>query len=487
MSFWRIFHNVVRQDDSQEEIYRATESCVWLAENFISLRKVLTVQQIEVLTYVNTFWFNQRTAPSYKIIKETLEYKSVSPGILELLTEYEEDVENLTVNSPKDMGQLQTDLIETWQSQRLASVLKISRQINNGKWDDPKTKKSYSGAIDATRFLYEQLDTSISFSSGPAVGGALNDTAHEVYAIYEKFKIDRMAGDHGIPTGIWELDNHVPIRRGDFVGVLGYAGQRKSSLCRTFAYNAAKAGFNVLHVSLEQSYDEERTIYGLIHSADPKFRACGFHLSKRNFDDGKLSEAEEHFLKNIVLPDLENNLPGRLLIRQPVNGTSWNNIKTMAELANQTTPIDLFFMDYLTLVSTNTVRDSKGEMEQNIKDAKQMALQFGNGRGVVFLTPIQGNRKGFEEAKATGGAWDMTGVNQYSEFDKSADLILSTFIDDAQWAESSITISSVKIRRVAPLPLFTVPVDSRVGLIGARHTLSFTDDDHGMNTGTLLI
>ena len=159
----------------------------------------------------------------------------------------------------------------------------------------------------------------------------------------------------------------------------------------------------------------------------------------------------------------------------------------MAELANQTTPIDLFFMDYLTLVSTNTVRDSKGEMEQNIKDAKQMALQFGNGRGVVFLTPIQGNRKGFEEAKATGGAWDMTGVNQYSEFDKSADLILSTFIDDAQWAESSITISSVKIRRAAPLPLFTVPVDSRVGLIGARHTLSFTDDDHGMNTGTLLI
>jgi hypothetical protein len=436
---------------------------------------------------VNTFWFNQRTAPSYKIIKETLEYKSVAPGVLDLLTEYEEDLENLVVNSPKDLGQLLTDLNEDWQSARLASVLKIARQINNGKWEDPITKRAYSRVKDATRFLYEQLDSGMMSTVGSSVGGALNDTAHEVYGIYEKFKQDRLTGYNRLRTGIREIDKHVPIRRGDFVGVLGYAGHRKSTLCRTIAYNVALAGFNVLHVTLEQSYDEERIIYALMHTSDPKFNAYGFHLSKRRFDDGDLTEAEEQFLRNIVLPDLEGNLPGRLLISQPINGTSWNNIKMLAEVANLTTPIDLLCMDYLTLVSTSTGRDSKGEMEQNIKDAKQMALQFDNGRGVVFLTPIQGNRRGFEEAKNTGGVWDVTGVNEYSEFDKSADLILSTFIDEASESDNSVAISSVKIRRAGPLPLFRATSDYRTGRIVTSSSISFAEDDNGMNTGTLVI
>ncbi|MEI6389391.1 MAG: hypothetical protein WCQ50_22520 [Spirochaetota bacterium] len=462
MSFWRLFHNLIRHDDSEPETERATEACGWLADNFLSIRKISSSQQIEILSQIHNFWFNQKSAPSLQILKETLERKTNQPGTLELLGQYEEQ-EALVIHSTQDLGQLLSDMVEEWQGEKLHHALKISRKINSGEpWTDPKTKKVYSGPMDAAKFLTEQLENGLSARVRQATSGALNDTARELFGIYEKNKADRLAGNLRIRTGIRKIDAHVPIKRGDFVGVLGYAGQRKSTLCRTMAYNAALAGFNVLHITLEQSYDEERIIYGLIHSEHEKFAGSKFALCRKSFEDGDFSDEEERFLRDVVLPDLEN-LPGRLIIRQPMEGNTWPAIKMMAEVIDHSTPIDLLFIDYLALCST-TSRDSKAEMEENIKDAKQTALQFGEGRGVVFLTPIQGNRKGYEEAKDTGGIWDMTGVNQFSEFDKTADLILSTYIDK-DLSEGRMIISSVKIRRAGPLKAFEATINLNVGFV----------------------
>ena len=71
------------------------------------------------------------------------------------------------------------------------------------------------------------------------------------------------------------------------------------------------------------------------------------------------------------------------------------------------------------------------------------------------------------------------------EFDKSADLILSTFIDEALQEESCISISSVKIRRASPLPLFTTPVNCHVGLIGAPSSLSLAREEDEVGFSTL--
>lgn len=457
MSYWRLFHNLIRHDDQQAEIDRATEACVWLADNMLSVRKVTSLPQIEILSAIQTFWFNHRTAPSFQILKETLERKNATPGIMGELSAYEEQ-EDLSIYSVKDLGQLLTDMIDKWQSDRLNQVMKITRAINNGTWKDPKTRRAYSGAKDAARFLIESVESGIVFAQQKGASGALNDTAKELSALYQRFKADRMAGNLRIKTGLKEIDGHVAIKRGDFVGVLGYAGQRKSTLCRTIAYNTAMAGFNVLHISLEQTYDEERIYYAMIHSDHPKFGGR-FKLSKTRFDAGEFTKEEEDFLNNEVLPDLEENLLGRLIIRQPTEGSSWPSIKMMAEVVNQTTPIDLIFLDYIALCATQT-KNPKEEIESYIKDAKQTALQFGDGRGVVLMTPIQGNRKGWDVAKESDppGQWDMTGVYEYSEFDKTADLILSVLIDDVLLGPNTMAIGSVKIRRAAPLPIFTASI-----------------------------
>ena len=486
MSFWRIFHNLVRQDDSIEETKRATEACIWLTENVSNLRKVCTVQQIEILTCIGTFWYNNKLAPSYAIVRETLERNSATiPGLNETIAEYEEEREELAIHSVNDLGQLLDDFEEDWRCQRLQSILSVVKAINNGSWKDPKTKKAYSGSKDAVKFFFTQAEAGLLEASGRAVSGALNDTAMEIIDLYEKIKVDKLTGRGRIQTGLPEIDNHISIRPGNFVGVLGYAGQRKSTVCRTMAYNAVKQGFNVLHVSLEETYDDERVIYALMHSKDPKFNSYNVCLSRKKFDDGTFSPTEEKFLYEVVLPDLEKNLPGRLLIRQPTNGTTWLNIRTIAEIINQTTPIDLFLVDYLAMVTTSN--DSKGEMEQNIKDAKQLALNFDGGRGLVFLTPIQGNRKGYEAARDAGGVWDITGVNLYSEFDKSADIIFTNYFDQNKEGYDML-MSTVKIRRAAPLPLITVVVDTDIGMIRSFQPTftekSIFDQVHGYSLET---
>lgn len=462
MSFWRLFHNLVRHDDTQPEVDRATEACVWLADNILSVRKVCSSQQIEIIAAIHTFWFNHRSAPSLNILRETLERKATGPGVLEELNSYEEQ-EGMSIFGVADLGQLLHDMIEEWQSERLATVLKVAKAINNGSWKDPKTKKQYEGPMDAAKYMLQQVQEGITFSSQKSLSGALDEMANEIYGIYERNKAYRQSGSLRIRTGIHQIDQQIPIKRGDFIGVLGYAGQRKTTLCRTIAYNAAMAGFNVLHVTLEQTYDEERSNYAIIHSAHPKF--IGKHkISKKKFDDGELSDEDEKFLRDVVIPDMEQNIPGKLIIRQPVDGSSWPAIKLLAEVTDQTTPIDLFYIDYLTLCATSS-KDSKQEHEANIKDAKQTALQWRNGEGCVMLTPVQGNRAGWDAAKESGGVWDMTGVYMYSEFDKSVDTMLTVFIDTEAGESNTILIASAKTRRCAPLAVFEAPLDIKAGKV----------------------
>jgi hypothetical protein len=449
---------------------------VWLADNILALRKVSTPQQTDILASVHSFWFNHRTAPSFKILQDTLERKNSNPGVMEELSQYEHE-EDLTIYSIKDLGQLLTDMVDEWQSRRLSSVLKVVKTINGDSWKDPKTKRVYSGAKDAAKYLIEAVESGLVFTGQRAAMGALNETAHELMDLYEKYKADSRAGNLRVRTGIPQIDSIVTIKRGDFVGVLGYAGQRKSTLSRTIAYNAVMAGFNVLHVTLEQTYDEERTIYALIHSEHPKF-GRKYKLSKKRFEEGQFTPEEEVFFRE-VLQDFEENSPGRLIIRQPTDGSSWPTIKMMAEVVNQTTPIDLFLIDYLTICATSS-RNSKEEHENNIKDAKQFALQMGDGRGCVVLTPVQGNRKGWEAAIEAGGHWDMTGVYEYSEFDKSVDLMLTVLIDKEVFGdEDLIGIGSAKSRRSKEIEVFTAPVIHDVGYIAVQ-----TVHDQTVNPGT---
>jgi len=460
-SFDRIFHNLIRHSDKPEELKRASDACSWLSDHLSTIRKVSDATESELIGYVYNFWVTHKKSPSMDILKDIIERKATSPLAVERLAEYEAQDEELTLHSAEDLDSVLGDWVEEYESIQLSNVIKVVRQINSGSMEDPKTKKKLSGAKDAVKYLFQQVERGTLSTVHRNASGTLNENAVELETIYQKFKSDRLCGRLRVFTHLDGIDSSVAIKRGDFVGVLGYAGQRKSGLCRSIAYNAALDGFNVLHITLEQTYEEELIIYGIIHSHHIKW-GKKFEIDKKKFDDGNLSPEEENFLFKIVIPDLKN-LPGQLVIRQPIEGTTWDAVKTTAEITSQTTPLDLLVIDYLTLVEIRTGK--KEEMEAVIKDAKQFALHFDGGKGVVLVTPVQGNRDGFLEAGKNDGRWEMNGVWMYSEFDKSLDTCLTVFLSEELKKESKITICSAKTRRSEGVPPFHALTNNFAGFI----------------------
>ena len=460
-NFNKLFFNLIRQSDSPEEIKRSTDACTWFVENMTTMRRVSSPVELELYGYIYSYWSDHKKAPSLTILKEITEKKSSTPGVTEQFNQFEESEEDLKIYSVEDLPEILNNKIQEFESERLDDILKVVRTINKGKFVTPKTKETLTGPNDAIKYFFKEMEHGGTRGNGQQSSGSLNEDAGDIEEVYLKSKADHLAGRLRLFTKIRGIDEHLTIKRGDFVGVLGYTGQRKSTLCRSFCYNAALQGFNALHVTLEQSYEEEMTIYALMHSAHPKF-GRKTAVSKRLFDEGCLSDEEEKFLFKTVLPDL-HNLRGKLIIRQPEESSTWGAIKTIAEITNQTTPLDLFFLDYLALCETKS-RNIKEEIESNIKDMKQFALHFNNNKGIVALTPVQGNRDGWEEAGDAQGKWEATGVYMYSEFERSLDSLLSVYIGP-DVPENQLVISSAKLRRSGGIPPFYAGVSSDVGLV----------------------
>lgn len=479
-NFDRIFINLIRQKDTPEEIKRSTDACTWFVENMTTMRRISTPADLELYGFIYSYWSDHKKAPSLTILKEIIEKKSTTPGVTEQFNQFEE-AEGLKIYSVEDLPQVLAEKVEEYEAEQLENILKITRNINKGSYKNPKTSEILSGPDDAISYFFKEMERGRVHSGNTNTSGSLNEDAGDIEEIYRKSKADQLAGKLRIATKIQGIDDHLTIKRGDFVGILGYTGQRKSTLCRSICYNAALQGFNVLHVSLEQTYDEEMTIYSLMHSAHPKFgRKTG--ISKKEFDEGRLSEEDEKFLFRVVLPDL-HKLRGKLLVRQPEESSSWGGIKTIAEITNQTTELDLFFLDYLALCETKS-RDIKGEIEQNIKDMKQFALHFNNNKGIVALTPVQGNREGWEAAGDAEGKWEATGVYMYSEFERTLDSLISVYLGPAV-PDNQLVISSAKLRRSAGIPVFYAGVNADVGLVTNLVTVNIQDKEIHRNLADL--
>ena len=95
---------------------------------------------------------------------------------------------------------------------------------------------------------------------------------------------------------------------------------------------------------------------------------------------------------------------------------------------------------------------------------------------MVFLTPVQGNRDGWVEAGKNEGRWEMNGVFQYSEFDKSVDTMLSVYMNDDNKADNQIIISSAKTRRSEGIPLFPAATNNNSGLVTNLHKVNLAED-----------
>lgn len=475
-TFWLMFHSLLKEDDNDASALKATKACAWLSGELHIVRRYCSNAEIDLLALVHDHWAQHHEPPSYELILHYLQTDD-RPTLEEYLEEYNQVRSDLKQYDVPDLGALLSKKVDEFESARLDDLIKVTKAINTTGVELKRHGEvtRLKGPRDATRYFMERLESTAMFTQGRVSKGVVQENASDLFDVYQENK-NPASKKRKILTGIHEIDEVLGSRKGHFVGILGYAGQRKTSLARTWCYNAALAGNNILHVTLEQTYEEELIMYSLIHSHHPKWGGR-FNISAKQFDDGLLSKEEEDFLFHEVIPDMQENIPGKIIIRQPTEGTTWDSIKNLLYITDRETPVDVFLIDYLTICSTKSTRDHVAEMELAIKDAKLLSLTFRGNEGLLIITPVQGNRDGWIDAGKNEGKWETTGIFRYSEFDKSLDALLSVYLDDDLKADGQIIISSAKTRRAEGVKPFRAAMSAAVGKISNLRTGSTSSID----------
>jgi len=463
-TFWSIFHSLLRLEDNKESATRARSNCMWLSGELNIIRRVLLGIEPTIIGIVHNHWISNQEAPSLAIIEDWLE-TSPNAEVEEALTEYKELRDSLRHHEQEDLGALLNRKSEEARRFKMDDLITNMKLINSVGVEIKKGKKTdhLKGPDDAVKYLIQKLDNNSIDIGNTITHGSVQDSGNILSDLYASIK-RKDSSKRKIDCGLTTFDNHISFRKGHFVGVLGFAGQRKTSFCRSWLYNAALQGLNGLHISLEQKFEEEIVMYYIIHSHHPKWGGR-FNITVKAFDDGLLTKAEEDFLFNEVVPDFEQNVPGKIIIRQPTEGMTWEAIKTLAEITDRVTPLDIFLIDYLTLCDVSGYGNEKERHNENIQDAKRFALNFRNGEGILLITPVQGNRDGYDKAAKNEGRWDMSGVYNYSEFDKSIDVMTYVFLDDDLVADGQIIMGTCKSRRSDDLKPHKNAINCAVGYV----------------------
>jgi hypothetical protein len=391
-------------------------------------------------------------------------------ALLELLSRYDKDVPDLKKLTHADMDVYLQVRTGEYEQTRLMRILDNAKHIVSGGIANPDNRKGLPplpdlvGTRDSMNYLMKKFQNGILINDVRADGGLLSEFKDRIQITYDKNKTDRMNGQLFIPTGIPLIDQHMGgLRRKEMTGVLGYVGQRKTAVLRTMGYNAAKAGFRVLHIPLESDFEEELTAYNVIHAHSGQYQAMG-KLTRRRYDAGQLSDEEYSEFMSKVIDDFAKKVGKNLIVYDPKASRTWADVCAVIERENYIHPLDLVVIDYLTVLGDPTARDAMAAKILMIQDAKQMALNTGE-RGFALVTPVQGNRKGYDEAQANDGAWETTGIAQHSELDKSLDNCLYVFTNDEISASGQLKMGSCKHRRGPNIPATFVPFNVSAGMV----------------------
>jgi hypothetical protein len=439
ISFWALFHCLIRGSAKPEEMERARSALVWAVDNITRLKAVCAGEELHLLGVIWEFWMLHKEAPNLEIIKDLVKKEDVNQTLIEALEDYESVRDSFVRHEAPNLNQLLLEKKEEFLKVQLYLILNTTRIILSGAQEVNKVK--LSGPNDAVNYFLNKVNNGMLLDRREAKGGYLKDILKEAQEDYLRNERNNQQGKLIVRTGYNRLDSVIGgLYKDRMVGILGYAKNFKSTLARNIVYNAAEQGFRSIVISLEHSSEEERNIYLILHAHHPKFGDRYPNISLRSYNDGLLTDEEKDFLFGECLTDFETNMPGDICIRQPVNPT-WEEIKAICEFENKFSKLDITMVDYLELIKTKS-RDRSGEIEDCIVDAKQWAFSFGGGEGTVFITPVQGNREGYAAATEEEGRWRPDGIRQFSVYERTCDLMLNTFVDDHLRSQEQIKIGS---------------------------------------------
>lgn len=486
--FHNILHALIRHGDNLEEKQRVKGVMQWVGESTVSLGRLTTDAQARVINLIFDHYREHGYPPSRGVIDQIAKSAGSSANMVTVLTEYDRFAPTLELAQPLDMPALLEIRRKDWQRVAVSEALDQAYKITNGSVVIDTRKPALQGPKDALAYIMAQMQEGLLIEEMKASGGIVQEDTKGIRSRYEETERRNASGCSQMRTGIRVLDDSLGgLQHNEFVGLLGFAASRKSAVARTIAYTVAEQGFNVLFIPLEDSYEEVRDIFGVLHCYSYRFtQAYGrdwiqrLGISNVHLRKGTLNQEQKDFLWENVLPDLAENLPGQIVIKSPAQRT-WPQIKQLIEMEDermkiQGKKIDMVVIDYLSLVDVSNERDRTRAMNDVIKDAKQFALNFDNQRGLCLVTPIQGSREGNKEAASNEGRWNRSGMREFNEFETSLNICIFVYVDEILKAANSAKIGTCKSRYTNDVPPTSVSIDPLCGLV-INYNASISDSE----------
>lgn len=283
------------------------------------------------------------------------------------------------------------------------------------------------GAEAAREYLTSELsaiDRDLKLQSSPE--GDIRDETDSLLDEYAERKRARLEGrTEGILFGISELDTKISMQNGELILVAGYSSDGKSSLSVQAAWSACvEQGKNVLFLTTETLRPQINRKLVARHSKLPMFEIPN-GLNTRDLKAGTLPDHLEIKYAEVVEEFGSNPAYGHMYVVQVPRGSSISTIEQTMYRVQRRFNIDLVVMDYLALLRSDKKRGSqREELADIMKEAKQVATTFDDGRGVPFLSPWQVSRLAWENAHKVG-MYTTASLSETAEATNSSDVIVS--------------------------------------------------------------
>jgi hypothetical protein len=353
-----------------------------------------------------------------------------------------------------------------------------SNMANGGvemKGDDGEMRKSTPD--DAISWMRKKWTKDLQkFTPRPA--GFLDENTDYIEGEIERMKL---ADDSDrILTGLKHIDDCLVISKKlrPFIGIMGFANDGKTTLLRTMLYNMARSGKTVILFSKEEDPLDAWMSFAFLHSHH--YRGEFTLPSLTDFQMRMVNDEDWEHLTHII-NDIKNrkNIPGRIEVQRL---TDWDTLIGHLKDNHRRVHYDVVAVDYLTRIDIPWGKPQfhNQNMATQIGMTQAFTRDFDGGEGMVFITPIQINRSGYQasQKKKDGEKkHNLTSVQQHSEFYQDMDFIISIFRDDLMKQGDTLLMEIQKVRGAAfpPSAILAVDAFSRTvcppseAVVGDRH------------------
>jgi hypothetical protein len=298
--------------------------------------------------------------------------------------------------------------------------------------ENPHTKER--GPLAADEYIQEEKQGLV-IKGAREVGGDMMDNLDYL----EKYINNFIGGDnHRVYTGLNKIDDKCLIGRKQrlrWIGILGYTHHGKSLLLATMLYNMVAAGANVMLCPRESSVEEAWMGMVWLHHK----KVCPDRPIAPRADWMKAAiDTEKYNTIQMIMKDLREgtSLPGKLVV-YPCR--SWEEIEEKLRLTNKKFKYDVLAIDYFAHLDMDGGNKKEGDNDKYKKALRKAQMLSMNGvdndqSGLVVITPLQANRKGYEaaanqEGEKYGIYENANAVEMFTQAAQDMDLLMSVWFE----------------------------------------------------------